>query len=88
MTESKKNIKPDWVDPDDAPDMGDGDFFDRADWYHGDTLIRRGRPRLEQPKISTTLRLDADVIAQFKAKGPKWQTRINDALREWLKQAG
>jgi uncharacterized protein (DUF4415 family) len=28
------------------------------------------------------------TLAQFKAKGPKWQTRINDALREWLKQAG
>ncbi len=88
MTESKKNTKPVWVDPDDAPDMGDTDFFERADWYNGDVLIRRGRPKIETPKVSTTLRLDADVIAQFKAKGPKWQTRINDALREWLKQAG
>jgi uncharacterized protein (DUF4415 family) len=86
MTESKKNSKPDWVDPDDAPELTD-DFLDHADWYHGETLIRRGRPRLDTPKVSTTLRLDADVIAQFKAKGPKWQTRINDALREWLKQA-
>ncbi len=88
MTESKKSTKPVWVDPDDAPDMGDTGFFERADWYHGDVLIRRGRPKLDTPKVSTTLRLDADVIAQFKAKGPKWQTRINDALREWLKQAG
>jgi uncharacterized protein (DUF4415 family) len=83
MIESKKRLKEEWVDPDDAPEV-----MDRADWYVGDTLIRRGRPRLETPKVSTTLRLDADVIEQFKAKGPKWQTRINDALREWLKQAG
>ncbi len=87
MTESRVRSKKDWVDPDDAPELTD-EVMDRADWYDGETLIRRGRPKLDQPKISTTLRLDADVIAQFKAKGPKWQTRINDALREWLKQAG
>ena len=87
MIENKMRSKKEWVDPDDAPELTD-EIMDRADWYDGETLIRRGRPKLEQPKISTTLRLDADVIAQFKAKGPKWQTRINDALREWLKQAG
>ena len=87
MTAKKATLKREWIDPDDAPELTE-EWFDHADLYHGDTLIRRGRPKLEQPKISTTLRLDADVIAQFKAKGPKWQTRINDALREWLKQAG
>lgn len=88
MIESKKSLKRPWRDPDDAPDMSKGDWFERADVFYGDKLISRGRPKLETPKISTTLRLDADVIAQFKAKGPKWQTRINDALRDWLKQAG
>jgi uncharacterized protein (DUF4415 family) len=87
MNVKKKSSKAEWIDPDDAPELTE-EWFDHADLYHGDTLIRRGRPRLETPKISTTLRLDADVLAQFKAKGPKWQTRINDALREWLKQAG
>lgn len=88
MSENRKSLKPVWTDPDDAPDMSKGDWFERGDWYVGDKLIRRGRPRLEKPKVSTTLRLDADVIEKFKAKGPKWQTRINDALREWLKKAG
>jgi uncharacterized protein (DUF4415 family) len=87
MTEKKPVSKEEWIDPDDAPELTD-EWFDHADLYHGDVLIRRGRPKLDAPKVSTTLRLDADVIAQFKAKGPKWQTRINDALREWLKQAG
>jgi uncharacterized protein (DUF4415 family) len=90
MTEKKRDLKKteaEWIDPDDAPELT-GEWFDKADLYHGETLIRRGRPKLETPKVSTTLRLDADVIAQFKAKGPKWQTRINDALRAWLKQAG
>lgn len=88
MNESKKNLKPEWVDPDDAPDLSQGDWFERADLYHGDTLIQRGRPKMETPKISTTIRLDADIIEKFRAQGPKWQTRINEALREWLKRAG
>ena len=88
MTESKKNTKVEWVDPDDAPDMGNADWFDRADHYIGDKLIRRGRPPSDDPKISTTIRLDADIIEKFRAQGPKWQTRINEALREWLKRAG
>jgi uncharacterized protein (DUF4415 family) len=86
MTEKKQVSKEEWVDPDDAPELTE-EWFEHADLYHGDTLIRRGRPKIDAPKISTTLRLDAEVIAQFKAKGPGWQTRINAALREWLKLA-
>ncbi len=69
--------------PDDAPELDD-DFFSRADVYQGDKLIRKGRPMSLQPKQSTTIRLDADVLAAFKASGKGWQTRINDALKEWL----
>lgn len=41
-----------------------------------------GRPKTENPKISVSLRLDQDVVAQFKASGPGWQTRMNSALRD------
>ena len=27
----------------------------------------------------------ADVMAAFKATGAGWQTRMNDALRDWLR---
>ncbi|MEI6747477.1 MAG: BrnA antitoxin family protein [Methylococcaceae bacterium] len=30
------------------------------------------------------IKLDEDVLAQFRATGQGWQTRINDALKEWL----
>jgi uncharacterized protein (DUF4415 family) len=45
--------------------------------------IRRtaGRPRLENPKQAIKLRLDAEVVEHFRATGPGWQTRINEALR-------
>jgi len=43
---------------------------------------RRGRPRMANPKQAVKLRLDADVLAYFRASGPGWQTRINKVLRE------
>ena len=41
-----------------------------------------GRPKVENPKIAVSLRLDQDVVARFKASGPGWQTRMNSALRD------
>jgi len=46
------------------------------------TPVTRGRPKLANPKVSTTIRLDPDVIEAFKADGPGWQSRINTALRK------
>jgi uncharacterized protein (DUF4415 family) len=37
-------------------------------------------------KKPVTLRLDADVIAWFKAKGRGYQTRINRVLREMMRE--
>ena len=36
-------------------------------------------------KVPTTIRFDADVLAALKASGKGWQTRVNGALREWVK---
>jgi uncharacterized protein (DUF4415 family) len=46
---------------------------------------RVGRPALESTKISTTIRLSPEVIENFKAAGDGWQTRINLALKDWIK---
>ena len=48
-------------------------------------LKGRGRPRAVAVKESTTIRLSPEVMAAFKATGKGWQTRINEALKEWLK---
>ncbi len=45
---------------------------------------QRGRPTGSN-KESTTIRFDRDVLTTFRAAGPGWQTRINAALRDWLK---
>ena len=36
-------------------------------------------------KVSTTIRLSPDVVAAFKATGAGWQTRMDAALKDWLK---
>lgn len=45
---------------------------------------QRGRPA-GSDKESTTIRFDRDILAAFRAAGPGWQTRMNAALRDWLK---
>jgi uncharacterized protein (DUF4415 family) len=64
-----------------APEWTEEDFA-RADLYHGDKLIRRGRPPLARPKQAVKLRLSADVLDHFRAGGPGWQTRINATLEK------
>ena len=84
MTVNMHATPVEWIDPDDAPELND-DFFEQADEYLGDKLIRRGRPKAERTKLAITIRYDADVIEAFKATGGGWQTRMNDALKDWLK---
>jgi uncharacterized protein (DUF4415 family) len=49
------------------------------------SAFRRGRgPQKTPTKRQVTLRLDEAVIAHFKAGGPGWQTRLNDALWSML----
>lgn len=83
MIVNKKATTADWVDPDDAPDLANPAWQERF----AKAEIRRGRPPLESPKVSTTLRLDADLLAHFQAGGPGWQTRMNAALRRSVESA-
>ncbi len=65
--------------PDEAIDTTD--IPEIPDWSDA---VRGGlyRPR----KQAITIRLDADLIAHFKAGGGAYQTRINRALREWVRE--
>jgi uncharacterized protein (DUF4415 family) len=83
-----------------APDApvfdGDNPATDVADWEHA--LVSRSLPELRQKlearwrgpsrtplKVPTTIRFDPDVLAALKATGKGWQTRVNEAMREWVK---
>lgn len=45
---------------------------------------KRGRPPSAAPKEHVNIRLDADIVQSFRRTGEGWQTRLNNALREWL----
>lgn len=45
--------------------------------------VRKGLKPVRN-KRQVTLRLDSDVLAWFKARGPGYQTRINQLLRAYM----
>ena len=89
-----------WTDTDDAPELTAA-FFDRATPSvrgkvvsrrafdeAAQQVLRRGRPvgsLKAEPKISTTIRLSPEVVLAFRAAGDGWQTRIDAALKDWLR---
>lgn len=84
MGKKKIATKPEWVDSDDPPELTE-EWFESADYYEGNKLVRRGRPKSEAPKEAVSLRLDPDVVAHYRATGPGWQSRVNEALRKAAK---
>jgi uncharacterized protein (DUF4415 family) len=65
-------------DEDDAPDLSAPDWQSKFDAVP----VRPGRPKAARTKVSTTIRLDPEVLDRFKADGAGWQSRINAALRK------
>jgi uncharacterized protein (DUF4415 family) len=47
-------------------------------------MKQRG-PQKNPTKLITTIRLSPEVMSAFKATGAGWQTRIDGALKDWLK---
>jgi len=66
------------ADPDAVP-------FTDAEWAKVKPLVRRGRPLGSGSKTQVTLRLDVEVVEKFRASGDGWQTRINEALKSWVR---
>ena len=64
---------------DDAPEITE-EWIGSADLFEGKHLVRRGRPKLPNPKQLLSLRVPPSVIARWKATGPGWQTRMVEVL--------
>ena len=47
-----------------------------ADWARGELA--------DPQKTPVTIRLDRDLVQWFKARGPRYQTRMNAALRRYV----
>jgi uncharacterized protein (DUF4415 family) len=52
--------------------------------FWSQATLRRGpgRPAAATKRPTLNMRVDAEVLAAFKATGPGWQTRINALLRD------
>ncbi len=72
---------------DELPELTD-DMFERAVYkVHGvekESPKRRGRQKAPT-KIAISLRLPKEVVSYFKSEGAGWQTKINYALKDWIK---
>ena len=95
MTEKKRNSHTNWAEFDahvikpeeyeDIPELTD-EWFEKADLHVGGKLVRRGRPPSSAPKEPVSIRLSPDVLRHFRDGGAGWQTRIDEALRDWIKR--
>ena len=81
MSAKRKNSKPISHDVDTPPEITDA-WIAEADLYRGEKLVRRGRPRLANPRQLLSLRLPPKVIARWRATGPGWQTRMAEVLEK------
>ena len=59
--------------------LDDGIFLVRVRPSAGSAGVDRQR---RSPKEAVNIRLDPEVLAYFRATGPGWQSRINEALRK------
>ena len=82
----KKNSKTDWerVRSEAAADVPPAYDPDAPNVAH---LMRAklGRPA-GSTKALQSVRFDLEILAAFKATGKGWQTRMNEALRTYLKE--
>ena len=93
----RKAKQPPVVFDDDNPEWTKEDFARATKWPAGVRLkdIKPGElarivgkrgPQKTPTKVAVSIRLSPEVVKHFKAKGPGWQSRIDDALRKIAKK--
>ncbi len=86
---SKRKPIPDLIDTDN-PEWTAADFkkaLPAREALPGSLLLKLGvrGPQKTPTKELVSIRLSQEVVASFRASGPGWQTRVDRALKEWLK---
>jgi uncharacterized protein (DUF4415 family) len=77
--EASAGIEPDLSQPEDKEGTA-------AEFLAAITKKRAGRPISATHKTPLSLRLSDDVVELFKSTGKGWQMRINEALREYVRE--
>jgi uncharacterized protein (DUF4415 family) len=74
------------IDPNCPYDPNDAEAV-AAYWANGKVRLpgQRG-PQKRPTKVAVTVRYSPEILEYFKATGEGWQTRMNDALREYVEQ--
>ena len=83
----------DWDDADSPPLTGEElagmrplrEIFPDLSEYAARRKRGQRGPQKAPTKKPVTIRVDRDVLASYKATGPGWQSRMNDALRRAAK---
>ncbi len=57
-----------------------------SEFWQGATLRRPGQrgPGKKPKRVLLSVRYSPDVVAYFKSTGDGWQSRMDEALREWI----
>jgi uncharacterized protein (DUF4415 family) len=81
----KRRVNPELTD-EDNPELTDEDFARAKPFVQLprrlQTKLRKVRgPQKAPTKERITIRLSRDVLARFRASGPGWQSKIDEALR-------
>ena len=84
--------KEDW-DAVDSPELTDEELAEfrpmkeaRPELYAAlqEEIRKRGPVKTKE---SISIRLDIDLVEKLRASGPGWQSRVNEALREWVEKS-
>jgi len=82
-----KKPNPELID-DENPQWTEGDFKRAVPFSALPESLQaklRGRPKAAVTKERITIRLSPEVVETFRASGDGWQTRVDAALKDWLK---
>lgn len=80
------DIRHDSDSPATSVDDWEGAFVcHNAHELHAETTRRKRGANKRATKEQVAIRLDAEVLAAFRATGRGWQTRMNEVLKAWLK---
>lgn len=92
MTDTLKGktyTQADWDEVSDNPEWTAEDFANARpfaevfpDFY--EQIVRKRGAQAAPTKVSTTIRLSREVIDHFRADGAGWQSRIDQALKDWI----
>jgi len=87
------NYVDDLIDDDEIPELTEDDFkrsvpFSDLPLAQQQSLLamKTATIRPDPVKKTVSIALSSDVLEKFEAKGEGWESKVDEALREWLEE--